>query len=1359
MYFLLHSTINFAAVGEGVSEVGTLSSLTINSGLVAHYPFNGNANDVSGNENNGTVNGATQATDRFGNNQSAYFFDGSDDYINILNSETLKLTSWTISCWVRVESNQSNGGAILAKDEVQNDKYNYKIMQKSNNTFTSQYETCNDDSDHTIYSDTADSNVWIHIVSLRNDHTGKHAIYINGEKIEEGYWDDTPCTYNSDLKIGFQDAKGGEVGHFYGLIDDIRIYKHALSENKVKTLYQLGNWDSNNFSIISGNVVDLGTSVAIENAKINILNNLDYEAFTNETGQYQLENVPVGYGYDLVATAEGYHPDTVRGISVSAQTETNVSFELEPLGEIDYFINELSYNPNQEVSNVSVGGSAHRYYSVADENGNPLSMVPVYVEEMPDSVFYSNERGEVEIIINSELVGSPFSNDEFTIHKVGNNELSESEKIIFEVNVKPRNYLKSWTSSVFGKLGVSYVNINFERGAKTSLLIKDFGNNTGYDSIKVFRQGRAGAGLSYEVQSPLNVNMGAVNAGAQAGVGIDLAGVTEDIYKFPYPDFNDKQAVVEYIIFADGNFSLLDGVLIRILAICEDWFSDQQTIDNAFIADSKGISIKGYGNASAGVGLGGSENNMNIGLGGGISGEVTGEFNYRNFNNVNKTQIYSSLSSSISGNLSAGISFSEQFPANFKSSELGLSGGIGGTIGCELGAEFVNSNFNRIWFSYLRGYNYGAGGFGYDLGGAQEEYITQYNFNNETVTNIVENATELPSVLKNSFSSSSNISLNKSTFSNILFSSLNNISDYQTQNEPILIDYSKTSTDRYSVSSGSFNVDVSATGEQTVSAEIGGGVSMVKEYEFLKEKGNFYNWRNYPTETYSKPPEIDLEYDTMVDNIIDGMPTTVKLLFGEISILDIFDYNKNLNEEYKFVIGENNSHIIIDSETLPDTLEQLQCSNWSWWGNSSNKTSISLDKKTYEIYKAIKNRAQELYNLEYGIGGFYQFEPYNISLSDTASLTIYYSEEEVEGINEADLGIYKENKEEKRWEYLGGIVEADSNKVTTDVTVLGNFTIAPKAPSSDIKFTSNKDTITADGVSTTTITSNQIVNNDSTAVEDGTLFTVNPDNGSIVNTDQNSEIEGVQVASANGTLNFEYQASETPGESNIVVNSVNGNSTGEYQLYLVDDAPPQAPVLSSITPFEDKFRINWEENSENDISGYILYFDNDNTGAPYEGDASIMGEPSPIDVGNNTDYIIKGLDKDSTYFFALKAYDISGNKSDYSNELTAVLTNIEQPDTIQMPKDFSLSNNYPNPFNPVTNIKYSIPKQSKVSVVIYNILGKRIKELVNEYKTPGHYSVKWNGTNKIGSKVSSGIYFYRIKAKDYHNVKKMLLLK
>jgi hypothetical protein len=135
-------------------------------------------------------------------------------------------------------------------------------------------------------------------------------------------------------------------------------------------------------------------------------------------------------------------------------------------------------------------------------------------------------------------------------------------------------------------------------------------------------------------------------------------------------------------------------------------------------------------------------------------------------------------------------------------------------------------------------------------------------------------------------------------------------------------------------------------------------------------------------------------------------------------------------------------------------------------------------------------------------------------------------------------------------------------------------------------------------------------------------------------------------------------------------------------------------------------------------------------------------------------------------FITSIAIDGSGNKwmatgSFWSGNGLAVyneggVVSVEEYQTIRVivPNDYLLSQNYPNPFNPSTTIKYSVPELSFVTIKIYDVLGSEVAILVNEEKPIGTYEINWNAEN-----LSSGVYFYQLKAGSFVDTKKMILLK
>lgn len=93
------------------------------------------------------------------------------------------------------------------------------------------------------------------------------------------------------------------------------------------------------------------------------------------------------------------------------------------------------------------------------------------------------------------------------------------------------------------------------------------------------------------------------------------------------------------------------------------------------------------------------------------------------------------------------------------------------------------------------------------------------------------------------------------------------------------------------------------------------------------------------------------------------------------------------------------------------------------------------------------------------------------------------------------------------------------------------------------------------------------------------------------------------------------------------------------------------------------------------------------------------------------------------------------------------------------PQGYRLSQNYPNPFNSGTTIKYHLPKAGKVSVEVYDISGQEIRVLVDGENTAGEHQVIWDGRDRYGNQVPSGLYLYQLRLGSYCEVKKMLLIK
>jgi len=139
-----------------------------------------------------------------------------------------------------------------------------------------------------------------------------------------------------------------------------------------------------------------------------------------------------------------------------------------------------------------------------------------------------------------------------------------------------------------------------------------------------------------------------------------------------------------------------------------------------------------------------------------------------------------------------------------------------------------------------------------------------------------------------------------------------------------------------------------------------------------------------------------------------------------------------------------------------------------------------------------------------------------------------------------------------------------------------------------------------------------------------------------------------------------------------------------------------------------------------------------------------------------TELVFDSLEDDRTYWWRAKAFDTHGNET-FSNQTWSLNTNFNaviSAEDVSLPTEFNLCQNYPNPFNPTTMIKYQLPKDCQVKLAIYNILGRKVAALVDEEQVAGYKTASWDA-----SSFSGGIYFYRLKAGDFVQTRKMVLLK
>lgn len=116
----------------------------------------------------------------------------------------------------------------------------------------------------------------------------------------------------------------------------------------------------------------------------------------------------------------------------------------------------------------------------------------------------------------------------------------------------------------------------------------------------------------------------------------------------------------------------------------------------------------------------------------------------------------------------------------------------------------------------------------------------------------------------------------------------------------------------------------------------------------------------------------------------------------------------------------------------------------------------------------------------------------------------------------------------------------------------------------------------------------------------------------------------------------------------------------------------------------------------------------------------------------------------------------------FSSECDVSFNTVQSEDYYSISNDkltFKLYSNYPNPFKGMTHIKYDIPYLSDITLVIYDICGREIKQLINAKQDVGHYTVSWNGKDNKDEQCSAGVYFVSMKTDNYNNIKKIIITK
>ncbi|MDV7185700.1 LamG-like jellyroll fold domain-containing protein [Lutibacter sp. TH_r2] len=286
--------------------------------LVAYYPFNGNANDESGNENHGTVNGATLTTDRFGNTDNAYSFDGIDNFIQVPNSNSLDISNsdLTISMWLYNDNPLTDSSWKGISKGGYDTHTGYELIFTNNPSNSNGKLGFNiGSSGYNVSSFNTYSDQWIMLTGTYEN--GVRKVYINGiEQTTTPQGGDTLDSSTSDLYIGKRAPLNNFIGFVKGKMDDIRIFNKALTASEILNFYTNNSLNvekktstTKSIFFIHKNTLHFKSIQNLNDIKsIEVYNLLGQKVFKTSKieEEIKLENLRIGIYIAKVNTENGY---------------------------------------------------------------------------------------------------------------------------------------------------------------------------------------------------------------------------------------------------------------------------------------------------------------------------------------------------------------------------------------------------------------------------------------------------------------------------------------------------------------------------------------------------------------------------------------------------------------------------------------------------------------------------------------------------------------------------------------------------------------------------------------------------------------------------------------------------------------------------------------------------------------------------------------------------------------------------------------------------------------------------------------------------------------------------------------------
>ena len=275
---------------------------------------------------------------------------------------------------------------------------------------------------------------------------------------------------------------------------------------------------------------------------------------------------------------------------------------------------------------------------------------------------------------------------------------------------------------------------------------------------------------------------------------------------------------------------------------------------------------------------------------------------------------------------------------------------------------------------------------------------------------------------------------------------------------------------------------------------------------------------------------------------------------------------------------------------------------------------------------------------------------------------------------------------------------------------------------------------------------------------------VDADPGDVVSYEMHWWGDGIEYDSVLSDTNAAFVTSELEDNTQyfwevIAMDQTDGISHSEPATFWTDLVPEAPEGFALLSPENDAAGLpdmpsfQWELAEDPDPMDYATYTLQIASDSSF---SNVVFETNTnLDVGLE---LTESLPTDTEYWWRVFAIDTDSLATE-SEVFKFTVGYVSIADVVELPTEYILDQNYPNPFNPSTTIRYGLPEESNVSLVIYDVRGQVVQTLESGPRSAGWYDVVWNGQTTDGKTISTGIYFARLVAGDYSQVVKMLYLK